>query len=214
MSKRKGFTIIELLVVIAIIAILAGMLLPALGRARDEARKVRCQSNLAQLAKAMNMYILKYGGNSMYALPDPTSFRGDCFLAELYWSGVIEEGKVFLCPATSDNGKIPSKATRSTAFDAATVDDDAVSYAGLCKSGAGRALDTTEFTESTVSSSSAMACDDFDKTGDSPNHSDGVNIVYFDSHVEFKPGDDLYKEVGTNSTDCPELHYLDSGGDL
>ena len=61
-SKRKGFTLVELLVVIGIIGVLVAMLLPALNKAREHARRVQCGSNMRQIYLGAMMYANTYKG--------------------------------------------------------------------------------------------------------------------------------------------------------
>ncbi len=72
LNRRNGFTLIELLVVISIIAMLIGILLPALGKARSSAQELRAKSDLKQLMVGYTAYQNDYAGHLMFAYPPGT----------------------------------------------------------------------------------------------------------------------------------------------
>ena len=109
MEMRRGFTLIELLVVIAIIGILAGMLLPVLGRAKETARRISCLNNLTQLSLAGQMYV--HDSDGRYPLRSGTHRWPDKFYDE-YGKNL----KLLLCP--SDTGA-PATESDSTVADSA-----------------------------------------------------------------------------------------------
>jgi len=91
MGRRAGFTLIELLVVVAIIALLMAVLLPALGRAREQSRLTVCGSNLRQLGLAVHIYAEDHDGLIPRG-PDPVhpyDFSSNILATNQLWIGTV-----------------------------------------------------------------------------------------------------------------------------
>jgi prepilin-type N-terminal cleavage/methylation domain-containing protein len=96
-TSQDGFTLIELLVVIAIIAILASMLLPTLGKAKDKAKRTACFNNLRQVMICAHLYAEDWPDYFYY-----TSSISDDSAPQSFYPNYIRTLNTFICPSTQN----------------------------------------------------------------------------------------------------------------
>jgi len=101
---KRAFTLIELLVVIAIIAILAAILFPVFARARENARRASCQSNLKQIGLAELQYVQDYDETYSGSFRDDPGLGGRVSYAEMIFP-YIKSTQIFGCPSAGPDSR-------------------------------------------------------------------------------------------------------------
>jgi len=130
-SRERAFTLVELLVVIGIIAIMIGILLPTLNKARKSAKQTVCLSNLRQIGTGWTMYLTDYKGHLPYyiwsnaQIPNKAAMSTDQINSIIwhgYWMGILSDYRVqsgqLLCPEAIEPVSFNANKGFGTAFNA------------------------------------------------------------------------------------------------
>jgi prepilin-type N-terminal cleavage/methylation domain-containing protein/prepilin-type processing-associated H-X9-DG protein len=189
-GRKSGFTLIELLVVIAIIVILAAILFPVFGRARENARRASCQSNLKQIGLGIMQYKQDYDERFPPdgIVVDAATVGGWAYTIQPY----VKSEQLFQCPSDTAQPAI-----------GATIQDRATApgftdYWYNFNLGAGASDASVQSPANVVlngdgNGASGQSVSDYNRDRPDPNHGslrhfDGANYGFADGHVKwFKP---------------------------
>ena len=108
---QRAFTLVELLVVIGIIAVLIGIILPALARARESAESVQCMSNLRQIGGAMVIYVNQSNGWLPVAPMSGSPGAYHFMISVIWWPQ--KSGPVSWLPLMHQGAAVPSRTVPS-----------------------------------------------------------------------------------------------------
>jgi len=205
-------TLVEVIVLVLILGLLASIVLPMLARPPEEARRTRCRNYLSGLAKGMATYLVEYGDRRWFPCPlgrgqTSGNYNGAEWLASLYWTGIVPDTIVFNCPSSGDDNDGGRQLGRDRAIPG-LFGSQTVSYAGMhyysLRDDAGNPIPGAIADD--YWPNLPMASDD---TQGDINHGarsgGGLNVLYFDSHVDCVPNTLVDVETGVGATGEDEL---------